>query len=93
MGEGEDFEDIPDRFISPATSKNYKTGDWRTGERPELNKEKCTNCLRCWIFCPDKAIKVRDRKVVGFDLNFCKGCGICGTECPVDAIQMVKEHD
>ncbi|KXA91095.1 pyruvate synthase, partial [candidate division MSBL1 archaeon SCGC-AAA259A05] len=26
------------------------------------------------------------------DLDYCKGCGICAKECPVDAIEMVKEE-
>jgi pyruvate ferredoxin oxidoreductase delta subunit len=26
-----------------------------------------------------------------FDLDYCKGCGICTEECPSDAIEMVRE--
>jgi len=37
-------------------------------------------------------IKVKDGKIVGIDLNHCKGCGICAHECPVDAIEMVEEE-
>jgi pyruvate ferredoxin oxidoreductase delta subunit len=25
------------------------------------------------------------------DYNYCKGCGICAEECPVDAIEMKME--
>jgi pyruvate ferredoxin oxidoreductase delta subunit len=25
------------------------------------------------------------------DLDYCKGCGICAEECPVDAIEMIQE--
>lgn len=74
------------------TSARYKTGGWRV-ERPVLNKEKCVNCLLCWISCPEGAIKVQDGKIAEIDLDYCKGCGICAVECPprVKAIEMVPE--
>ena len=67
----------------------YKTGDWRTF-RPVVDPGKCTHCLLCWIFCPDIAIR-RGEKVAEIDYNFCKGCGICASECPVKAITMEEE--
>jgi 2-oxoacid:acceptor oxidoreductase delta subunit (pyruvate/2-ketoisovalerate family) len=75
-------------------AESYETGSWRTF-RPVRDEEKCTNCLRCWIFCPDSAILVEDGKVVGIDLEHCKGCGICAAVCPpkIHAIEMVKESD
>lgn len=33
---------------------------------------------------------VTDEGVV-FDYRYCKGCGVCANECPVDAIKMVRE--
>jgi 2-oxoacid:acceptor oxidoreductase delta subunit (pyruvate/2-ketoisovalerate family) len=72
----------------------YETGSWRTF-RPVKDDAKCTHCLRCWIYCPDSAIQVKDGKVVGIDLDHCKGCGICAAVCPpkVKAIQMLQEAD
>ena len=29
--------------------------------------------------------------LLGFDLDHCKGCGICAQVCPADAIEMVPE--
>jgi pyruvate ferredoxin oxidoreductase delta subunit len=46
----------------------------------------------CWLFCPDASVKVKNSKMVGFDLEHCKGCGICAAQCPSDAITMVEEH-
>ncbi len=70
-----------------------KTGAWRS-MRPILDKKKCINCLVCWIYCPDVAIKVKDGKVIEIDMDYCKGCGICAEVCPpkVKAIEMVKEE-
>ena len=63
-------------------AQNYETGSWRVN-RPILDKNKCTSCLICWIFCPDTSIIVKDGKVTGIDLEHCKGCGICARECPL----------
>ena len=76
------------------TSAQKNVAGWRT-YRPIHDSEKCTNCLRCWIFCPDSAIQVKDGKVVGIDYEHCKGCGICARECPekVRAIEMKAESE
>jgi pyruvate ferredoxin oxidoreductase delta subunit len=63
-------------------AETYETGSWRV-RRPILDKNKCTSCLICWIFCPDTSIVVKDGKVTGIDLEHCKGCGICARECPL----------
>jgi pyruvate ferredoxin oxidoreductase delta subunit len=76
-------------ITTPGSAKEFLTGDWRT-RKPILNESKCTNCLFCWIWCPEPAI-LRGPKVVSFDYNYCKGCGICATECPVHAITMQEE--
>lgn len=73
------------------TAKEYKTGDWRTF-RPVRDESKCINCMICWAYCPDSAIKTKDGKMTGFDLDYCKGCGICASVCPVKCIKMEKEE-
>jgi pyruvate ferredoxin oxidoreductase delta subunit len=69
----------------PGNAHDYKTGDWRTFV-PRFIEENCIHCLFCWIWCPDSAIEVdlsdQQPKVVGIDLDHCKGCGICALECP-----------
>lgn len=39
-------------------AKEFKTGAWRT-KKPITDKSKCTNCMRCAIFCPEAAISVK----------------------------------
>ncbi len=90
------WKDIPigGVIVEPGNSDTYETGSWRT-YRPVHDKEKCINCLRCWIFCPDSAIIVKDGKVTDIDYKHCKGCGICASECPdkIKAFEMVQEGE
>jgi len=76
--------------LEPGSSLKYKTGDWRAF-RPVVDREKCVNCLICWICCPDAAI-VRKEKWVEVNYDYCKGCGICAKECPKEAIKMTEEQ-
>ena len=71
-------------------SREYVTGGWRS-DRPERDDARCTQCLMCWIMCPDWAVNVADEKVTTFNLKHCKGCGICAQVCPVKCIEMVPE--
>lgn len=52
----------------------------------------CYMCDNCYMYCPDNAVK--KSKATGkyeFDLDFCKGCGLCAKECPCRYIQMTLE--
>lgn len=77
-------------LVEPGNAVEYKTGSWRT-RRPIHDSGKCTSCMICWLYCPDDAIVVRDRKVVGIDRDHCKGCGICARECPVKGAMTMAE--
>ncbi len=76
--------------LEAGNSFEYETGGWRS-RRPILNRDKCNNCMICWVYCPDGTILVEKSVMMGFDLKHCKGCGICAHECPREAITMSDE--
>lgn len=56
----------------------------------------CFACDNCWTFCPDESVlKTRQIAEDGthyiFDYDYCKGCGLCSSECPCGFITMVDE--
>ncbi len=52
----------------------------------------CFGCDNCFGVCPDNAVlKVEEGDGYAFDLDYCKGCGICAQECPCGAIEMIPE--
>ena len=53
----------------------------------------CFECDNCYGVCPDNSvIKLGPGKRFEFNYDYCKGCGICVTECPCGAIKMVPEE-
>lgn len=58
-----------------------------------LHCGRCTECDNCLIFCPDMSVLVKGKNRFGYaiDYDYCKGCGICFTECPRHAITMIDE--
>ena len=56
---------------------------------------RCIECDNCLIFCPDMSVLPKGDGHFGyeFDYDYCKGCGICFTECPRHAITMVREEE
>ena len=77
----------------PTVGSMGKTGSWRTF-RPEVDYSKCTRCMLCWVYCPDLSIIARDKKMIGVDMDHCKGCGICVEVCPTNpkSLLMFNEH-
>lgn len=57
--------------------------------RPVIDRERCRQCLLCWLYCPDGAISRGEFYTI--DYTFCKGCGLCAKECPHTAITMIRE--
>jgi pyruvate ferredoxin oxidoreductase delta subunit len=88
----------------PGGSLVYKTGAWRTN-RPVFKHVACNGCRSCELVCPEGCVfenpekkhtieqggKKREVADRDFDPDYCKGCGMCAAECPVDDIDMVPE--
>ena len=79
------------------SAEKYETGSWRTF-RPQVDISKCIHCLFFWVYCPDSSIVIsteglsaKDVKMIGFDFEHCKGCGICASVCPKKCITMEKD--
>lgn len=53
----------------------------------------CFECDNCYGVCPDNAvIKLGPGLRFEFNYDYCKGCGVCVSECPCGAIDMVPEQ-
>ncbi|MFA5104610.1 MAG: 4Fe-4S dicluster-binding protein [Candidatus Margulisiibacteriota bacterium] len=84
------WKELPEGDILKAGSATqFHTGDWRS-KRPVKDEKTCINCLFCYIYCPDSAIHAKDGKMTDIDFNYCKGCGICETVCPVKPVKAIK---
>lgn len=51
----------------------------------------CFSCDNCFGVCPDNAVIKFGEGNYEFNLDYCKGCGICAAECPSGAIDMEPE--
>jgi 2-oxoacid:acceptor oxidoreductase delta subunit (pyruvate/2-ketoisovalerate family) len=52
----------------------------------------CFECDNCYGVCPDNAIvKLGPGKRFEVNYDYCKGCGLCESECPCGAIEMQPE--
>lgn len=74
----------------PGNSVRKKTGDWRVF-KPVWIPKKCIRCKRCWLFCPENAIKWT-KGHPAWDYSMCKGCMICYEVCPAKAIKTVRDR-
>ena len=53
----------------------------------------CNECENCYVFCPDASV-IKKEEILSHqvDYDFCKGCGICFSECPRGAISLKEEE-
>ena len=47
----------------------------------------CNRCDRCVTYCPDGVLR-REGGDILFDYDYCKGCGVCASECSRAVIYM-----
>lgn len=76
--------------LEPLISYSRNVADWRV-YKPIVDSDSCIGCKRCWVFCPETAIKMVDGKAI-VSYEYCKGCGICAEECLVSVIEMELEE-
>ena len=81
----------PGGTVRREDAPRQSTGGWRTGVKPRADRTRCVNCLLCWLYCPDAAVRVEGDVFIGFDYDLCKGCELCAEMCPAGAIELVPE--
>jgi pyruvate ferredoxin oxidoreductase delta subunit len=60
--------------------------------RPITNYEKCTQCTRCWLHCPEGAYNITPDGYYECDYFSCCGCAKCEEACEAgDHLFMIPE--
>jgi len=80
-------------FCKPGSSKEYKTGSWRSTQKPKFLQQNCIGCGLCKLICPEACITGKEKNTYTVDYDYCKGCGLCAYICPKKDIVMVKEDE
>jgi 2-oxoacid:acceptor oxidoreductase delta subunit (pyruvate/2-ketoisovalerate family) len=83
-------------MFGPIVSKSgsgvkYKTGSWRTTQKPKFLKKNCIACKMCIMICPEGCISGKEKNTFDCNFDYCKGCGNCVAICPKKDIIMEKE--
>jgi len=76
----------------PGSSRNNKTGSWRTETKPKFLQKNCIGCKMCLLICPEGCITGAEKNTYACDYLYCKGCGGCAAICPKADIVMIKEE-
>ena len=71
----------------------------RTGWMPVLHDELCVHCGTCDLVCPDLCLvwgdgeigSAYERRLMGVDYRYCKGCMRCVESCPTGALTREAE--
>lgn len=75
-------------------TRNLYGGDGVIGEAQAVEEARrcfscgvCYSCNNCYNFCPDMAV-IKGSGGYQINLDYCKGCGICASECPCGSLRM-----
>ncbi|MFC1781532.1 CoB--CoM heterodisulfide reductase iron-sulfur subunit A family protein [Planctomycetota bacterium] len=58
-----------------------------------IDPDKCAACLTCVRTCPYDVPEINKDGVAEIEAAMCHGCGICASECPAKAIQLMHYKD
>lgn len=58
-----------------------------------VDPDKCAACLTCVRTCPYDVPVINEEGVAEIESAMCHGCGICTSECPAKAIQLMHYKD
>jgi heterodisulfide reductase subunit A len=58
-----------------------------------VDPDKCAACLTCLRTCPYDVPAINTDGVAEIEAAMCHGCGICASECPAKAIQLMHYKD
>ena len=81
---------------SAASTKWWATRTWKNCSLPARQCISCGSCIgcdRCYIFCPEIAVRPPEQLGGEYsgDKEYCKGCGVCAAVCPRGVITMDDE--
>ncbi len=77
----------------PGSSRDNKTGSWRSEKKPKFLHQNCIGCNLCYKICPEGCISGEGKNTYQVDYDYCKGCGLCAYICPKKDIIMVEEGE
>ncbi len=58
-----------------------------------VDPDKCAACLTCVRTCPYDVPQINSDGVAEIEAAMCHGCGVCASECPAKAIQLMHYKD
>ncbi|MEW6618485.1 MAG: NAD(P)-binding protein [bacterium] len=58
-----------------------------------IDANKCVVCLTCIRMCPYDVPFINEKGAAEIEAAKCQGCGICASECPAKAIQLMHYKD
>ena len=58
-----------------------------------VDPDSCVACLTCVRTCPYDVPEINEDGVAEIEAAMCHGCGICASECPAKAIQLMHYKD